>query len=93
MNRLTASFLAMVGALAVATPAIAAGKKYERFRYNEPLETMARSRSDAAEAAAQVPGAAAVLLEALRWRGRTAKQLGLPSRLWCADFMNFVFGG
>ena len=51
---------------------------------------MARSRTDAAEAAAQVPGAAGVLLEALRWRGRTARQIGLPTKLWCADFMNFV---
>ncbi|MCF8478012.1 MAG: TIGR02594 family protein [Pseudolabrys sp.] len=55
-----------------------------------PLETITRSRSDAADAAAQVPGAAGVLLEALRWRGRTARQLGLPTKLWCADFMNFV---
>jgi len=61
-----------------------------RFGNNEPLEEIARSRADAEEAATKVPGAAAVLLEALRWRGRTAKQLGLPSQLWCADFMNFV---
>lgn len=66
------------------------GGKRERFVNNEPLEQLNRSRSDAAEAAAQVPGAAALLLEALRWRGRTAKQIGLPSQLWCADFMNFV---
>ena len=51
---------------------------------------MTRSRSDAAEAAAQVPGAAAVLLEALRYRGKSARQLGLPTQLWCADFMNMV---
>ncbi len=37
-----------------------------------------------------MPGAAGVLLEALRWQGRTAQQIGLPSKLWCADFMNFV---
>ena len=37
-----------------------------------------------------MPGAAGVLLEALRWRGRTARQIGLPTKLWCADFMNFV---
>jgi uncharacterized protein (TIGR02594 family) len=66
-------------------------QRSDRFANTEPLETIARSRSDAAEAAAQVPGAAAVLLEALRWRGRTAKQLGLPTKLWCADFMNYVF--
>lgn len=65
--------------------------KPERFTNNEPLEQIARSRTDAKEAATHVPGAVAVLLEALRWRGRTAKQLGLPSQLWCADFMNFVF--
>lgn len=77
--------------LGAALPAHATGVKHnDRFANTEPLEPMARSRSDAAEAAAQVPGAAAVLLEALRWRGRTAKQLGLPTQLWCADFMNFV---
>ncbi len=65
-------------------------KRNERFANTEPLETISRSRTDAAEAAAQVPGAAGVLLEALRWRGRTASQIGLPTKLWCADFMNFV---
>jgi hypothetical protein len=25
--------------------------------------------------------------------GATASQLGLPNRLWCADFMNKLFGG
>ena len=75
----------------IAAPAHAAGVKgSDRFANTEPLEPMARSRSDAADAAAQVPGAAGVLLEALRWRGRTAKQIGLPTQLWCADFMNFV---
>ncbi|HLF22809.1 MAG TPA: TIGR02594 family protein, partial [Burkholderiales bacterium] len=75
----------------MAVPAHAAPiKRSERFANIEPLEQMARSRTDAAEAAAQVPGAAGLLLEALRWRGRTAKQLGLPTQLWCADFMNFV---
>ena len=75
----------------VAAPAHATGiKRGERFTNTEPLEPIARSRTDAAEAAAQVPGAAGVLLEALRWRGRSAKQLGLPAKLWCADFMNFV---
>jgi uncharacterized protein (TIGR02594 family) len=78
-------------ALAIAAPAQATGVKgSDRFANTEPLETMARSRTDAAEIAAQVPGAAGVLLEALRWRGRTAKQIGLPTQLWCADFMNFV---
>ena len=62
----------------------------DRFADTMPLEPMARSRTDAAEQAAQVPGASALLLEALRWRGRTAKQIGVPSQLWCADFMNFV---
>jgi uncharacterized protein (TIGR02594 family) len=83
----------MAGALALASaaPCHASGAKAaERFANTEPLESMPRSRSDAAEAAAQVPGAAGVLLEALRWRGRTAQQIGLPSKLWCADFMNFV---
>jgi uncharacterized protein (TIGR02594 family) len=91
MKRLIATILLAVTTLAVAAPATATGdKRNERFGNNEPLENMARSRSDAAEAAAQVPGAAAVLLEALRWRGRTARQIGLPTQLWCADFMNFV---
>jgi uncharacterized protein (TIGR02594 family) len=72
-------------------PAHAIGdKRAERFANTEPLEPIARSRTDAADAAAQVPGAAGVLIEALRWRGRTAGQIGLPAKLWCADFMNFV---
>jgi uncharacterized protein (TIGR02594 family) len=91
MKRLIATIVLAVTALAVAAPATATGdKRNERFGNNEPLENMARSRSDAADASAQVPGAAAVLLEALRWRGRTARQIGLPTQLWCADFMNFV---
>ena len=77
--------------LGLAAPSHATGAKgMDRFANTEPLEPMPKSRTDAAEAAAQVPGASGVLLEALRWRGRTAKQLGLPSQLWCADFMNFV---
>src|SRR6185437_151205 len=67
-----------------------ATKPNGRFANIEPLETVARSRTDAAEAAAQVPGAAGVLLEALRYRGKSARQLGLPTQLWCADFMNMV---
>jgi uncharacterized protein (TIGR02594 family) len=90
MKRLLAALMIAATAFAV-TPAFANGEKSaERFGNNEPLEIISRSRTDAAIAAAQVPGAAAVLLEALRWRGRTAKQIGLPAQLWCADFMNFV---
>jgi uncharacterized protein (TIGR02594 family) len=78
-------------ALGLAAPAIASGlNASDRFADIVPAERTPLSRSDAAEAAAQVPGAAGVLLEALRWRGRTARQIGLPSKLWCADFMNFV---
>jgi len=66
---------------------VSGGGHFVDERRDEPF---ARSRSDAADQAAQVPGAAFVLLEALRWQGRTASQLGLPSKLWCADFMNFV---
>ena len=77
--------------LGIAAPAYATGPKVaERFANTEPLEPVNRSRSDAIEAAAQVPGAAGVLLEALRWRGQSANQIGLPTKLWCADFMNFV---
>ncbi len=91
IRTITAALLAAAAVCSVCTPAAATNDgKRERFLNNEPLEQIARSRTDAAEAASQVPGAAAVLLEALRWRGRTAKQIGLPSQLWCADFMNFI---
>lgn len=31
--------------------------------------------------------------KASRYMGANAHQLGLPSRLWCADFMNMIVGG
>ncbi len=91
MKRLIAIGAVALAVMAAAIPAQATGAAREtRFRNVEPLEPLPKSRSDAAEIAANVPGAAAVLLEALRWRGRTASQIGLPAQLWCADFMNFV---
>lgn len=91
MKRSIAILIAFVVAASAAAPSYAAPiKRNDRFANTMPLETVTRSRTDAADAAAQVPGAGLVLLEALRWRGRSAKQLGLPAKLWCADFMNFV---
>lgn len=91
MKRLVAIGAVALAVISTAVPAYATGvAKETRFRNVEPLEPMPKSRSDAAEIAANVPGAAAVLLEALRWQGRTANQIGLPAQLWCADFMNFV---
>jgi uncharacterized protein (TIGR02594 family) len=91
MQRSIALLITCAFAAGVAAPAHAAAKRHsERFANVEPQETITRSRTDAIEAAGQVPGAAMVLLEALRWRGRSARQLGLPTKLWCADFMNFV---
>ncbi len=91
MKRSIAILLTCVFALGLPTRSFAISVKGgDRFANTEPLEPMAKSRTDAADAAAQVPGAAGLLLEALRWRGRTARQIGLPSQLWCADFMNFV---
>lgn len=77
-------------ALAASQSAQATGSRIARFGDVAPAETMARSRSDAAAIASSVPGAASILLEALRHRGNNAKQLGLPTQLWCADFMNLV---
>jgi len=91
MTRSIATLLACACAIGITVPAHATGSRHnDRFVNVAPLETVARSRTDAAEAAAQVPGAAAVLLEALRYRGKSARQLGLPTQLWCADFMNMV---
>mgnify|MGYP006273664977 CR=1 FL=1 len=30
---------------------------------------------------------------AMQYLGKNARQLGLPPALWCADFMNMIFGG
>jgi uncharacterized protein (TIGR02594 family) len=91
MQRLPAILLACVLALGVAAPVAATNDAHsERFANTEPLEPITRSHSAAIEAAGQVPGSAMILLEALRWRGRSARQIGLPTKLWCADFMNFV---
>jgi uncharacterized protein (TIGR02594 family) len=91
MKRPMKALISFVLFASLAASAQATGVKHaDRFANTEPLETISHSRSDAAEAAAQVPGAAGLLLEALRWQGRTAQQIGLPSKLWCADFMNFV---
>lgn len=90
-KRSIAFLITGVFAAGMAAPAHAAAQPHNaRFANVQPQEPIARSRSDAIEAAAQVPGAAMLLLEALRWRGRSASQIGLPTKLWCADFMNFV---
>jgi uncharacterized protein (TIGR02594 family) len=95
MNKAAVSSAIVLSAALLCAPAHAAGRPAsspaaDRFASAGPTEPMPRSRAEAIEQAAQVPGAAAVLLEALRWRGHTAKQIGVPSKLWCADFMNFV---
>jgi uncharacterized protein (TIGR02594 family) len=91
MKRTIASLITCILALGIAAPLHATNISMTgRFANTEPLEPITRSRSAAIEAAAQVPGSAMILLEALRWRGRTARQIGLPTKLWCADFMNFV---
>lgn len=91
MKKLVICTMLLACAVATATPAAAnKDKQPPRFADVTPTESISRSRSDAADAAAQVPGAGAILLQALRWRGQSAKQLGLPTQLWCADFMNFV---
>jgi hypothetical protein len=69
MKQIIAALVVGVVALGAAAPAHATNVKgSDRFANTEPVESIARSRTDAAEAAAQVPGAAGVLLEALRWR-------------------------
>jgi len=94
MKTSIAALLAGALVLGIAAPAQAVNNRHKahdkRFANVEPLERVVRSRTAAIESAGQMPGAAMVLLEALRWRGRTARQLGLPTKLWCADFMNFV---
>jgi uncharacterized protein (TIGR02594 family) len=34
-----------------------------------------------------------LVVKASQYIGARARDLGLPSRLWCADFMNKIFGG
>lgn len=50
------------------------------------------SEAKPAAQAASKSGETNPLLEALRWKGATAPQVGVPSELWCADFMNFILG-
>ena len=53
MKRSISALIICVFATGVVTPAFATGDKpSERFANTEPLETMSRSRTDAAEAAA-----------------------------------------
>jgi uncharacterized protein (TIGR02594 family) len=54
------------------------------------LNSMAKSAADVGPATRS--GESNPLLEALRWKGATAPQVGVPSDLWCADFMNFILG-
>jgi uncharacterized protein (TIGR02594 family) len=51
---------------------------------------VARSTRDAAVATTNESNE--LVRTARRYMGETAGQLGLPSSLWCADFMNFVLG-
>jgi len=53
------------------------------------MNSLAKSTADAAPTKS---GESNPLLEALRWKGATAPQVGVPSELWCADFMNFILG-
>ncbi len=59
---------------------------------------MVRASGSTARGAARVPGrvfmaGGSLLVEAERHLGKTAAQLGLPSRLWCSDFMNMIRPG
>lgn len=40
-----------------------------------------------------VAGSGDLVSRAMQHVGKTASQLGLPRRLWCADFMNMLVGG
>jgi uncharacterized protein (TIGR02594 family) len=55
------------------------------------LNSVAKTTADASASQAKA-GETNPLLEALRWKGATAPQVGVPSDLWCADFMNFILG-
>lgn len=59
---------------------------------------MARATGATVRGTARIPGhvfmaGGSLLVEAERHLGKTASQLGLPSRLWCADFMNRIAPG
>lgn len=59
---------------------------------------MAKATGATMRGAARMPGrvfmaGGSLLVEAERHLGKTASQLGLPSRLWCADFMNKIAPG
>jgi uncharacterized protein (TIGR02594 family) len=62
----------------------AAKRRYARARRDEGATHLASG------AAGVSFGMTAIVDEARRFLGNTARQLGLPSSLWCADFMNYA---
>jgi uncharacterized protein (TIGR02594 family) len=58
-----------------------------------PARTSAQPTHQWASVALAVPIGSNLVERARAYLGRTGPSLGLPSRLWCADFMNMVTGG
>jgi len=56
----------------------------KKYKYNKNTKQ---------ESVRNTSGSGDLISRAMGFVGSTASQLGLPARLWCADFMNMLVGG
>lgn len=62
--------------------------------FSKPMAKGTVFKQSSTASTRHAPGRSTALVERARaYIGRTGPSLGLPARLWCADFMNMITGG